>query len=273
MISSYHDGLREAVNFVQSKIIGILQGQINLSQQEKAVYSTFLRIFVLVNSLIRLNKKIDFNGVAIITRTIFELLLDIKTVSESAVSSQTLERFFAFSEIDRFRKAVRIVELQKEHPSLVDHSLLPSDIRKEYTEYPGRKAEIEYKVEKLWGKTRKGKLNWPDHWTGSSIRKVSESFGNLYEQEYLELYCYLSSYTHGGPSAVLGMSEEALECVYAVSLECSRKMFVESLVICSDTFNINKAIEKFDQVVTFLEKAPKEILVKKRMKELKYNNA
>ena len=37
LISSFHDGLREAVDFVQSQIIGTLRGQINLSQQERAI--------------------------------------------------------------------------------------------------------------------------------------------------------------------------------------------------------------------------------------------
>lgn len=41
LISSYHDGLREATDFVQSQVIGTLTGQINLSKQEKAIMGTF----------------------------------------------------------------------------------------------------------------------------------------------------------------------------------------------------------------------------------------
>ena len=74
LISSYYDGLKEALDFVQSRVIGTLKGQINLSQQEEAVTGIFFRTHTLACSLIRLNQKIDFNAVANIARTLFELL-------------------------------------------------------------------------------------------------------------------------------------------------------------------------------------------------------
>ena len=186
LISSYHDGLKEAVDFVQSEIIGILDGQINLSQQEEAVLGIFLRIHALASSLVRLNQKIDFNAVAVIARTLFELLLDIKLLSSPSIKQKELDRFFSFSEIDRFRKARRIIDLQNKHPELVNNSLLDSTKRKEFVEQTVIKDAIELKVKSLWGKGKKRKLRWPNYWSGSTIKERAKANGPIYEQEYLE---------------------------------------------------------------------------------------
>ncbi|HOO50394.1 MAG TPA: DUF5677 domain-containing protein [Alphaproteobacteria bacterium] len=269
LISSYHDGLKRAVEFVKSKIIGTLTGQINLSQKEEAVMGIFLRIHALACSLVRLNQKIDFNAVASITRIIFELLIDLKLLSSQYTNQQDLDRFFAFPEVDRYRKAKRIIELQEKHPELVDYSLLNSSIRNEFVETSRLKNHIELKVNSLWGKTKKKKLNWPDHWSGASIRDRIKSFGPLYEQEYLEVYTLLSSYAHGGNSAYSNLPKEVLEYVYGISLEYARKMYIESLLICSKIFNLKEGIETFTQTVSFLKDAPKQILIKNVLKKMK----
>lgn len=269
LLSSYYDGLKEAVDFVQSRIIGTLNGQLNLSKQEQSVLGIFFRIHALTCSLIRLNHKIDFNAVAIIARTIFELLLDIKMLSATTIRQQDLDRFISFPDVDRFRKASKIVSLQKQHPYLADNSLLNSAKRKEFVEAPGKCDTIKAKVEELWGRNKKGKLIWPDNWSGSSIRKQAEYFGPVYEQEYLEIYSLLSSYTHGGSSAYFGLSGQALESVYGISLEYARKMYIESLIICSEMFNLKKGIEDFAQIVCFLKNAPNNILIAHGLKKLK----
>lgn len=268
LISAYHDGLREAVDFVQSQVIGTLQGQISLSQKEKAIMGIFLRVHALACSLVRLNKSVDFNAVAGITRTLFELLLDLKLLISPNLQQQDLDRFFAFSEVDRFRRARRIVKLQEKHPDLVGSSLLNSAVRKGFVESRVKDKSVEKKVESLWGKNSKGKLKWPDHWYGLSIRDRSTTFGPLYEQEYLEVYSLLSSYAHSGSSAYAGMSEKALESIYGISLEYARKLYIESLVICSKVFSLQEGIESFAQVVTFLQSAPRQILIEYGLKRI-----
>lgn len=269
LISAYHDGLREAVDFVQSQVIGTLQGQINLSEQEKATMGIFLRVHALACSLVKLNNRIDFNAVASIARTLFELLLDLKMLVSPGLKQQDLDRFFAFSEIDRFRRAERIVELQKKNPDLAGRSLLDSATRKVFVDSRAKDQRIEKKVESLWGKNSKGKLKWPDHWSGLSIRDRATNFGPLYEQEYLEVYSLLSSYAHSGSSAYAGLTEEALESVYGISLEYARKLYIESLVICSKVFSLQKGIASFAQVVAFLKSAPKQILIEYGLKKIR----
>lgn len=263
LISSYHDGLKEAFNYVNEIIIDPLKGQLNLSEQEEAILGQFYRSHAIVSSLLRLNQKVDFNAVSVLARTMFEILLDMKLLSKKPIEKDNLERFFSFPEVERFIKAKRIIKLQEQHQELADKSLLPSSIRKEFVDFPKREDSIRLKVINLWGKTKKQEPNWPKHWTGESIASLAQKSGPIYEQEYLEMYSILSSFVHGGCNAYTGFSEETFESIYGVSLEYSRNIYIETILICTKLFGLNEVIENFPQAIMFLKNAPMEIVLQR----------
>jgi hypothetical protein len=267
LIDSYHDGLKEAVDFINKVVIPPLKGQISLTSKEEAILGTFYRIHGLASSLIRLNHLLDFNAVAIIARTIYELLLDIKFLSSPQISQLDLDRFTSFPQIDRYKKARRLVELQKTNTRLAAHTLLNSAKRKSFVMKRGMKLKIENQVCRLWGHNKRSKPNWPDHWSGTSIRERAKAFGPLYEQEYLEIYSLLSAYVHSGSSAYSGFTGGNLEIIYGAALEYSRKMYIESLLICAKIFHLWQAVESFHPVVCFLQTAPHEILIEYGLKQ------
>jgi Family of unknown function (DUF5677) len=211
LVKSYYGGLCNCVDFVQTKIIPILIGQIDLSQKEEAILGIFYRTHALGSSLTRLNDKPDFSAAAIISRTMFELLLDIKILASPSLTSNELEKFRAFVEVERFRKASKLLEYQSQHPGIEKDSNFNAGFRKQFVEAPGKRDAVESLVLSLWGKNKKGKPNWPDHWTGDSVRERAKRFGPLYEQEYLELYSLLSWYVHSGNASYAGLSESTLE--------------------------------------------------------------
>jgi hypothetical protein len=260
LVSSYYDGLRKCVDFVQTQIIPVLNGQLNLCQQEEAILGIFYRMHVLGSSLTRLNNKLDFSAVATIARTMFELLLDIKILASPSLTSNELERFRAFSGVERFRKSSNLLKLQVQHPGIEKDSIFDDSIRKQFVESPGRQGAVESQVVSLWGKN-KNKPKWPDHWTGSSVRDRAKLFGPFYEQEYLEIYSLLSWFVHSGNAGYAGLSESSLEWVYGISMNISRKMYIEALEMCAKTFSLNHTINGFSQVIESLKNAPEKILI------------
>ncbi len=268
LLSSYLDALVETADFVQKQLINVLNNQINLSKHEEAQLGTFYRIHMLSSSCTRLNNKLDVNAVAIIARTLFELLLDLKLLSGSNCTPEVLEQFGAFPKVERFRKASRLVELQNEFPGVEKNSFFNSDFRKTFANEPGRKDEIEALAIKLWGTTKKGKTAWPEHWTGRNIKDRADDFGSLYTQEYLEIYAMLSSYVHSGSAAYSGLSAEAIEGLYGIAMNISRKMYLEAILIISKTFHLNKVIENFSHIVEFLKDAPTQIMIEYGLKKM-----
>jgi len=189
LVNSYYDAVCECVDFVQKQIIPVLNGQLNLSQKEEAILGIFYRMHALASSLSRLNNKLDFNAVAIISRTVFELLLDIKILTSSSLTPTELDKFQTFAEIERFRKTSKLLDFQAKNPGLETNSYFQGSFRKQLVEAPGKRASVESKVKSLWGTNKKGNPNWPDHWYGP-VRDRTELFGPLYEQEYLEYIHY-----------------------------------------------------------------------------------
>jgi Family of unknown function (DUF5677) len=181
LVSLYYCALQEAVDFVQTEIVPVLRGQLQLSEKEEAILGTFYRIHALASSLTRLNKKLDFNAVAVIARTIFELLLDLKTLAAEKLSAKELVQFRAFAEVNRFRKAIKLLQFERENPCIESSSKLDSEIRKQFVKSSEKQSEIEARVEKLWGLNSKGKLQWPEHWSGFSIRDRAKKLGSRYE--------------------------------------------------------------------------------------------
>jgi Family of unknown function (DUF5677) len=261
LVSAYYDGIRNCIDFVQTQIIPVLNGQINLNQKEGAILGIFYRIHALGSSLTRLNNKIDFCAVAPIARTIFELLLDLKLLVRQEFTQEDIEKFRAFPEIERFRRPDKLLEFQTKNPGIEEKSCFPGEFQKKLVESPGKRDEIESKIVSLWGKTKNGKINWPDHWTGLSVRSRAELFGSIYEQKYLEIYSILSWYVHSGNASYAGLSQQSLEWIYGVSMDISRLMYIEGLLLCSYSFSLNKVIENFSPVIEFLKDAPKEILI------------
>ncbi len=78
------DATKEVVEFVQKEIIPVLNGQFKLSDKESCVMGTFFRMHALASSLTRLNNKLDFNAIAIIARTLFEVLIDLKLLIDAS---------------------------------------------------------------------------------------------------------------------------------------------------------------------------------------------
>lgn len=259
LINAYVSGMKKAVDFVQSKIVPVLNGLIELSDRESAILGIFYRVHVLGSSQTRLNNSKDFNAVAINCRTLFELLLDLKLLSAKGSTDTDIKRFHAFPKFDRFKAAKRLSKFQTKNPG-VESEVLLDKLRQDFLSNIDE-DEIESQVGSLWGVKKNGKSILPIHWSGMNIRERAEHFGAIYIQKYLEIFWWLSSYVHSGSSAYAGLSAKVLEVVYGVSLDISRKIYLESLIICSKTFFLFQAIKDFSQIVEFIRNAPKKILI------------
>lgn len=269
LISSYHDSLKIANTYVNQNIIGLLKAIISPTNQETALLGSFYRIHSLATSLTRLNKKVDVNAVALIARTLFEIQLDIKFFSEKKINQNDLGKYFNFPKIQRYQKAKQIIELQQEHNGISDRTLIPNNIRKSFLEASDINEDIIPTVERIWGKTKKGKPNWPSQWHGQSVYVFAAQFGPIYEQEYLEVYSILSSFTHSGCGAYLNFSESTFESIYGVTLEYSRNLYLDSIVTCSKFFKLDKGIEGFSNTLDSLRNMPISRLVEYLKKHTK----
>jgi hypothetical protein len=262
LINAIVIGMKEAVDFVQSKVIPILQDQMKLSDRESAILGTFYRVHLLCSSQTRLNNLKDFNAVAINCRTVFELLLDLKLLSAEDCSDEDIKKFDAFPEIDKFRSAQKLLNFQTNNPGLESRTIIDNKFRQVYLSNID-KNKITKTVKMFWGVNKKGEPKWPRHWSGLSIRDRAEKLGAISVQEYLEVYWMLSINAHSGSAPYFGLSEETLESVYGTCMDKSRKMYLESLEICSKVFSLYQGMDNLFQAIEIIRNTRDKILFDK----------
>lgn len=261
LIDLYHESIKEASSFVEESVLTVLSSQINLSEKESAIYGTFLRLHSLFSPLKRLNHYSDFNTVAITARTIFGLFLDLRILSDNDIAGKEIEKFTKFPRVIRFRNALKIREFEEKSQNLIIKPLFNVNQRRSYVEETRSSGEIETLVDHLWGRNKRNRLNWPEHWTGKNVRERTQMFGEETEYEYVEVYSWLSEYVHSGSSSYFGHSKEALGSIYGIALEYCREKYIEALIIVCKVFHLNAVFRDFKQVVDFLKNAPKYILI------------
>lgn len=254
-VEAFFKGTDAIGKFSKEVMIPVLRGQLNLEDRELAIVGIYYRMYSWIQSMITLNHRLHFQAAATATRALFELLLDIKLLAGSS-DSKMIDRFHAFPEIERFRVAKDFVAFADQHPDLA----LEDTHQRAWVEQPGKEQEIEDKIVKHWGRTRGGKPNRPEHWSGMNIRERARAFGDAYEEKYLYDYRLGCWSSHAGSTNYAGLQEETLENMFGLAHSLSQKYFLEATVICAKELHIAEAVEGFQDIIDELEQVPGAVL-------------
>lgn len=227
--------LRKFHTGVNSVVVPLIDGAIQKSSCEKAIAGTFLRMKQLVSGLCVLDDPQHFQITNAVARTVFELCLDLHALSKDPSIES---KFWSFTQVSRFHKTQQLVSFLEGSPS-VDRSAHADAIR--YASDPARKTRIEALVRTHWGTDRKGKLRWPDHWSGQLIFSRAKNAGVKYEEFYKTHFSYLSNHVHAGIGGIQGLSQSALICCFAIAIYLTRDLFEDSVNIVIDAFRLSEA--------------------------------
>jgi Family of unknown function (DUF5677) len=88
----------------------------HVSDKEEAIRTSYFRMVLLLRSLVALNNVQHFQTVASVTRSLFELYLDIKTLA-SGSCDKTVRRYWDFVEVERYRTAKQLLRFAEKHPN------------------------------------------------------------------------------------------------------------------------------------------------------------
>jgi len=264
LVEAFYKGTDALAEFAKSVMIPLLRGQINLGDKEKAIVGTYYRMYAWVRSMVAMNSRIHFQGAATAARSLFELLLDIQTLATDKTGA-SVERFHTFPEIERFRVADNLVSFCNDHRN---NTRLDDSHQRAFMSKPGKRESIDQTIVKLWGKTKKGKPNRLEHWTGKKIRERAHDLGLKYDELYHESYPLLSWYIHSGSTGYAGLSSETIEQCFGVSHSIAQKVFLEATVICAQEMKISLALDWFHKAIAELRLTPGKVLVEEQIKIL-----
>ncbi len=271
-INAYHDTLVAAVDYVQGEVVPVLSGLIKTTKIEFAVVGIFYQVHSLAVSTQKLTEALDYIALGGIARTLFELSLDMRCFSTSSVDEKTVNQYHAFAEVDRFKKAARVVDLASKSPDSLKHAWFTHSNAASWVNDQERKTRIEEIAVALWGKTNDGKVSWPQHWSGMSIGNRAKKLGPAYELQYREWYSFLCSYTHSGNSGYADFSMETLESIHSLCLIFITDTYLECLELIGKVIPLPKAIQSFTAAREELRKLPVKRFEERLRQQLSINS-
>jgi hypothetical protein len=262
-VEAFFIGTKVLSEFAESVIIPVLYGQLNLNDREKAISGTYYRMYGWMHSMVVMNRCIHFQGAATAARTLYELLLDLKILAADK-TSDSVERFHAFPEVEKYRVAKKLVSFVDSHPN----STKDVSRQRKFIGSPGRKQKIDKAVIKSWGKTKKGLPKYPKHWTGMSVFERARDLGIEYEELYHDAYPLLSWLIHSGSTGYAGLKEEALEAYFGRPHIIAQKAFIEATIICAEELKISYVIEDVRTILEDIRLTPGKVIVEEQIKIL-----
>jgi hypothetical protein len=267
-IEAYYKSFDYARIFIQDIIIPFVEHQINPSEKDRVVNHIFLKIHCLIHSILNLNHLYDFLTIASITRSIFELYLDLILLSEEIING-SLIKFSEFIIIQKFKIAKRTVDFYESKNILDEDYSSQKVFVNSYTE-----NIIKDKVLKNWGKNSNPKSL--RHWSGLDTRKITRQIDqyyqrndHYYEKMYIQIFLYCSLYVHSDPTGSFKLDETFLQYVIGKSNSHIHEIIINTLKVFGKYSCIDKAFPNYYETIENIRNSVGYFITEKQILKLK----
>ena len=195
---------------------------------QAAILALYFRIFGHLRSLLILNEPAHFQAIAALTRSVFELGMDVELLVREDSGVRT-DQFHAFHDVARYRAAGKVVRFYEEHGDLPGATIIKP--QQEFFDGEEKAASMKVLVLSKWGKTKQGKPRWPYHWSGVDARERARRLGEEWEERYVRTHDFLNWQIHSGSVGVAGLQPVHFMALSALCLDIVRRVAVSTFRI------------------------------------------
>ena len=225
--------------FDKLEVQGIVAGLLNKNDRENCVYGLYLRSKSNVQSILSLRQVSDVQAIIMLARSLFELAVDAKLLD---VVQDAVEKYTAFSEVEKLRSAEKIVAFKRRHPqSDVDTTIVAPFIA-------GNKAAIEKRRDLLWPEakptTQNAKRRTIEHWSGLKLWERAHKLGDPFDAIYETKYPQMSWYTHAAGLTGFDLKRESYEKLAGVYFDIAGRCYMVLLNKVIDEFKLATVDDK-----------------------------
>jgi hypothetical protein len=256
-VDAWYDGTKYMHDFSREVMLPLLKMLLGPSHQEIAVRDTYYRMSLLLRSVLVMNSLDHFQSVASLTRSLFELWLDLSILAQDT-TGEAVRKYNEFPEIERYRVAEQLIRF-----AATNTQSLKMDITAQRTFHAD--AQRTQRIAKIVKSDPKGKRKYPDHWTSKSVRQRAIEVGQ--EVMYVEAYPQLSWYVHAGAAGTAGITREGFEHVFGFCHSLIQRMFVDATSKCAKATKIS-SLDYFDAWMQSIRLKTGEIIVAEQIKVL-----
>lgn len=223
----------ESLNqFDNQEVKGVIHNLLSTSERERCFIATYYRAAGNVTSLLELKHPKHFQAIAMLTRNLFELSVDIKLIDLIPDGPAKIREF---TDVEKLRAAHKILRFKAANPSAkVDTTPYNSFVA-------SNESRIAAARKLLWPKTKK-----LSHWSGLHIRERAELVKSPFQEIYEVKYPMLSWYVHSGLTGVVNLNAETFTVLCGIAFQLGAEAHRELLLTMIREFKISKADGKIE---------------------------
>src|SRR5579862_8321286 len=237
-LESMYAALRNVHDLEQREFRSVIKAIFNPTLRERYVTINYHRAAFNVEMLVAIKDTKQFQAIALLTRAVFELALEVRLIYEDKDAARKIE---LFSRLELLRSARKLVDLKKSHPGARFHYETHEEFIAKYGEH------IDAERDAIWpSQPKKAKIPIK-HWTGNSVLKRANDLGDPFDQIYNVHYAELSWMTHSRVVSPLNMTKEWVTSYvglcYAIAVD-SYMQLLECLVNEFKMYNADPLLKK-----------------------------
>lgn len=259
------EGVRATLAYWMFHLRPVLQNLINQTPRERSFLSLFYRVVGYIASIWRLDGPAHVQAIAGSARSLFELGLDMALFCQDQ-SNESFERIEAFTRVERYRVAMKLVDFYAASP-------LPGDLnineQRRVVADAAERHSVETLIVRFWGRDRRGNLNWPKHWSQfQEARGRARHVGGEWEERYVRHYYMLSWHIHAGLAGVANLSRETFDAFAALAHRLATDIVLDCYQMAGEELHLAAAIPNWQDHQDFLNRVIGMALVDSRLHSL-----
>ena len=246
LLAESYLSLLEAVDiFTQEAVHKLTTTMLSLAPRETVILGLYYRTIGFCRSAIQLKSAIHQQSLTSAERSVIELYVDMELIHRDVISSG-VEKFTAFTDVQKLKAARRIDRFFSDNPEL---DLDPSRATAHREFIKSHAARIEATVEQLWGKGAK-----PNHWSGLDLVTRSKKLSKDIELLVINDYDRRNFAVHTGLAGILNLSKSNFEAMCAIALNLIGDCVLAELRILGNDLKLEKAIPKYGEILEELDR-------------------
>lgn len=219
MVKSIHE-------FDRIEVCSVIDTLLSPSRREQCFIGIYRRSGANIGTLLELKSAKHFQAIVMLTRSVFELAVDIRLIG---VVQDSCTKMIEFVDLEKLKSARKAVEFKANHQgSQVDTTIYDSFIAK-------HASRIEAARRTLWPNTKR-----LSHWSGLEFPDRVKLLNPPFEEIYAAHYPHLSWQVHSGLTGIVNLAAEAFTVMCGLAFKLAADSYRETLLTMIEEFNLEK---------------------------------
>jgi hypothetical protein len=245
-VSTYPERFFTAIKclneFDKKEVRGVIGGLVAKTDRDNCFAGIYYRGKANVESLLSLKAVKDVQAITMLTRSLFELAVDIKLID---LVPDAVKKIRAFSEVELLRAAERVVRFKAANPT----ASVDSSVHAEFIKNNADRVNAEQQI--VWPGATKIR-----HWSELDLRARAHLLKAPFEEIYEVRYAELSWYTHAAGLTGFDLQSDTFLMLAGCQFALAARCYALLLTSIIDEFRLSKADAKIKSRLKYANMLP-----------------